>query len=173
MSSLWDDIRKTVKDGINVVTDRTDEYAKIGRIKVDIAGINHNISKLFSELGGRVYHLYSTGEGQKIMKDTEVVNLLTRIKAQEDKLRKNENDIKRIKKEKEQERKKKSVASEAKGKTAEAAKSPAAPAEKSAAKTAAKPATKPAPKKSTGAKPSSTRTKKTTAAKKEGETKKS
>ena len=107
MGSLWEDIRKTVKDGITIVADRTDEYAKIGRIKVDIAGINHNISKLFSELGGRVYHIYSTEKQPRVLKDTEVVDLLERIRAQEDKLRKNEAEIKRIKKEKEKERKKK------------------------------------------------------------------
>ena len=119
MSSLCEDIRKTVKDGISVVTDRTDEYAKIGRIKVDIAGINHNISKLFSELGGRVYHIYSTEKQPRVLKDAEVADLLERIKAQEDKLRKNEAEIKRIKKEKEKERKKKEQEA-AKEKTAKA-----------------------------------------------------
>ena len=154
MSSLWDDIRKTVKDGIIVMTDRTDEYAKIGRIKVDIAGINHNISKLFSELGGRVYHLYSSGDSQKILNNTEVVNLLERIKTQENKLRQNETEIKKIKKEKERERKKREQ--EAAKKQPSKAKKDAPPKPEAVTKPAAKTATK------TAAKPATKTTKKTT-----------
>jgi peptidoglycan hydrolase CwlO-like protein len=139
MGSLWDDIRKTVKEGFETVADRTDEYAKIGRLKVDIAGINHNINKLFSELGGRVYHLHSKGTPEKVTKDADVTRLVDRIKAQETKLRKKEAEIEKIKKEKDKERKKRAEETmKARAAEAEEAKAKAEPEEPAKSKPGAK-----------------------------------
>ncbi|MDZ7295529.1 MAG: hypothetical protein ONB14_08935 [candidate division KSB1 bacterium] len=112
MGSLWDDIRKSLKEGLEKVADYTDEYTKIGRLKVDVAAIKHSINRLFAELGGRVYELISQGGGAGIASDEKVSSLVERIKTLEEKLRKKEADIEHIKQIKEEERKKKQSAAE-------------------------------------------------------------
>ncbi len=57
MANLWDDIAKTIREGVDTVVEKTEELTKIGKIKIDILNIKRNVQKNFSELGGRVYHL--------------------------------------------------------------------------------------------------------------------
>ena len=57
MANLWDDIARTIRDGVGTVVEKTEELTKIGKIKVDIINIKRNVDKNFSELGGKVYHL--------------------------------------------------------------------------------------------------------------------
>lgn len=112
MGSLWDDIRKSLKEGLETVADYTEEYTKVGRLKVDVAAIKHSINRLFGELGGRVYELITHGGGSNIASDDKVNALVGRIKALEEKLRTKEADIEKVKKEKAEERRKKSASAE-------------------------------------------------------------
>ncbi|MFQ5606164.1 MAG: hypothetical protein ACE5HS_23075, partial [bacterium] len=57
MANLWDDIAKTIREGVDTVVEKTEELTKIGMIKMDIINIKRNVDKNFSELGGKVYHL--------------------------------------------------------------------------------------------------------------------
>ncbi len=113
MGSLWDDIRKSLKEGLETVADYTEEYTKIGRLKVDVAAIKHSINRLFAELGGRVYELISQGAKDGIASDEKVSALAGRIRALEEKLRAKEAEIERVRQEKEEQRRKKGSAAEA------------------------------------------------------------
>ena len=104
MGSLWEDLRDGIRDGIALVADKTDEYTKIGKFKIDMLGIKRNIEKLFSELGGRSYEILQAGE-TKVEKDEQVVKLVQDIKELEDQLDAKKNQIKDVKDEKEQHRK--------------------------------------------------------------------
>ena len=148
MANFWDDLKTKFKKGVETVSDRTDEYAKIGKVKVDIAGIKHNIHKLHADLGERVHELSKKKDLNTVAKDKNVVDLLERINVQETKLQQDESEIERIRKEKEEERKKRGAEPE---KTKEAPVKKEKPKEavpKAAAKPKAKKTTK-----STKAKP--------------------
>ena len=54
MANLWDDIARTIREGVDTVVEKTEELTRIGRIKVDILNIKRKVEKNFSELGGRV-----------------------------------------------------------------------------------------------------------------------
>ena len=105
MGTLFEDIRDGIRDGIELFVDKTEEYTKIGKLKVDILGIKRNIEKLFSELGGRTYELLSNDEKSDVAADSEVERLVQNLKEQEEKLDAKKNEIKIVKEEKEKERK--------------------------------------------------------------------
>jgi len=100
MSALLDSIR----DGLELVVDKTEEYGKIGKLKVDIFGIKRNIEKQFTELGGRVYELMTTKSTTKIAEDEEVKKAIETVKGLEVQLKDKELEIDKVKTEKEVER---------------------------------------------------------------------
>jgi len=155
MANFLDDLKKRFKKGVETVSDRTDEYAKIGKVKVDIAGIKHNIHKLHADLGKRVHELSKKKALNTVAKDGEITDLLERIGVQEKKLQQDENEIERIRKEKEEERKKRTVetpkaeeapAKEEKPKEAKPKAAAKPKAKKTTKSTKAKPAARPATK---------------------------
>jgi len=83
MANLWDDIAKTIREGVDTFVEKTEELTRIGRIKVDILNIKRNIDKNFSELGGRVYHLVveeKKSSGKDVLADKEVKELIECVK---------------------------------------------------------------------------------------------
>ncbi len=104
MGTLFEDIKNGIRDGIELVVDKTEEYTKIGKLKVDILGIKRNIEKLFSELGGQTYELLSKGKKVDVSGDEEIKRLVAELKSQEEKLDAKKNEIKNVKDQKDQDR---------------------------------------------------------------------
>jgi len=104
MGTLFEDIKNGIRDGIELVVDKTEEYTKIGKFKVDILGIKRNIEKLFSELGGQTYELLSKGKKVDVAGDEEIKRMVDELKSLEEKLDAKKNEIKKVKEQKEQER---------------------------------------------------------------------
>lgn len=104
MSTLFEDIRNGIRDGIELVVDKTEEYSKIGKLQIDILGIKRSIEKSFSELGGQTYELLSNDPKSAVAGDEEVVRIVAELKVLEEKLDEKKNEIKTIKEEKEKER---------------------------------------------------------------------
>ena len=100
MASLLDNIR----DGLELVVDKTEEYGKIGKLKVDIFSIKRNIEKQFTELGGRVYELATGAVKTKVEDDDEAQKIIEQIKVLESQLQDKEAEIEKVKEEKEKER---------------------------------------------------------------------
>ena len=100
MASLLDSIR----DGLELVVDKTEEYSKIGKLKVDIFTTKRNIEKQFTELGGRVYDLINLEKTDSVQDDEEVKKFIEEIRALEKQLVEKEAEIDVVKEEKEKER---------------------------------------------------------------------
>jgi len=100
MASLLDSIR----DGLELVVDKTEEYSKIGKIKVDIFTTKRNIEKQFTELGGLAFDLLTGDDPKSLQKDEKIVKLVEEIKALEAELKEKETEIENVKEEKEKER---------------------------------------------------------------------
>ncbi|MCI0495042.1 hypothetical protein L0Z72_08530 [candidate division KSB1 bacterium] len=81
-----DDLAKLFKKGITVVAKKTDEYTKIGKIKVEIIGIKRDIEKRFSELGGRTFQLIAEENNTKVAANEEVKSIIEAIKQLNEKL---------------------------------------------------------------------------------------
>lgn len=100
MSSFLDDVR----DGFENVIDKTEEYGKIGKIKVDIAGLKRQMDKHYSDLGKMAFKVIS--EEQDVKSDENIQKEIEKIKSCQTDIANKQAEIAQIKQEKEQERKK-------------------------------------------------------------------
>jgi len=69
---FWDDFQKYFKKGVSVVAQKTDEYTKIGKIKVDIISIKREIDKRNTELGSKVFQLIAVEKNSRISTNEDV-----------------------------------------------------------------------------------------------------
>jgi len=97
MANLWDDIAKTIREGVDTVVEKTEELTRIGRIKVDIINIKRNVEKNFSELGGRVYQLISKEKKTAISTDKEAKEIIECIKILERELDDKKSELAKVK----------------------------------------------------------------------------
>jgi hypothetical protein len=95
--SLWSNIKKGLIDGIHMATDKTSEYTKIGRIKIDILGVKKDIEEKLLELGGRLYDQVVEKENFDIKSDKYIMQLIEQVKELENELKKYSEELKRIK----------------------------------------------------------------------------
>ncbi|MBU8923493.1 MAG: hypothetical protein KOO63_16885 [Bacteroidales bacterium] len=105
MESLWDKVKGNLIDWYGTAYDKTDELARIGKKKIEMAGVNRAIEKHLSELGGRLYDLI-TVQGHcdnRTTDDSEVLKLVDEIRDLEEQLKVKEDEITSIKGEKEPE----------------------------------------------------------------------
>jgi hypothetical protein len=101
MDTLWDRVKKNLVEWYGTAYEKTDELARIGKKKVEIAGVNRAIEKHLTELGGRVYDLIEVHKkSSKIGADEKVVELISEIKDLEEQLKTKEAEIEAIKEEK-------------------------------------------------------------------------
>jgi len=93
MSTLWDDIAKTIREGVDTVVGKTEELTKIGKTKVEIINIKRNIEKNFAELGGKVYQLIVEEKQTKIASNVDVKNLIDLVKSLEKELKAKQEEL--------------------------------------------------------------------------------
>ena len=96
---FWEDLSNMFRRGVSTVAKKTDEYTKIGKIKVDIIGIKREIDKLFGLLGGKVYHLIAEEKNTKIASNEEVKELMAKINELNEKLVQKKEELEQVRKE--------------------------------------------------------------------------
>lgn len=94
--SFWDDVTSVFKKGVSVVAKKTDEYTKIGKIKVDIIGIKRDIDKQFTLLGGKVYQLIVEENNTKVANNDEVKQAVNAVKDLNQKLVEKKEELARV-----------------------------------------------------------------------------
>ncbi|MFC1651036.1 hypothetical protein ACFL2X_05645, partial [Candidatus Latescibacterota bacterium] len=80
MEKLWEKIKKSVSEGVSIAAEKTEEYSKIGKNKLETLNIKRKISKTFTELGGITYDSIKAGNTEEIMKSSDVENLIDGLK---------------------------------------------------------------------------------------------
>ena len=99
MAKLWEDVKKTVKEGVTVVVEKTEEYGKIGIIKVDILKLDRDRDRAFRELGSEVYNLVKKDKALAAAQNEKMKKTVSQIDSLIKSLKAKENDIEKIKKE--------------------------------------------------------------------------
>ncbi|HID39500.1 MAG TPA: hypothetical protein EYP36_08300 [Calditrichaeota bacterium] len=94
--SLWEKLKKGLSEGLQAATDKTSEYTRIGRIKIDVLALEKEIEEKLIELGGRVYHIAVEKNIFTIESDKEIRQLLADVKKLEEELKTYEEELKRI-----------------------------------------------------------------------------
>lgn len=86
MSTFWESLKKNLQQGVQTVSEKTEELTKIGRLKIEVIAVKRDIEKSFVELGGRVYDILQIKKKPSISKDEEIKKLVTRVEKFEKKL---------------------------------------------------------------------------------------
>ncbi len=97
--SLWKDIKKTFKEGVTIAAEKTEEYTKIGKIKVEMVNLKKNVDKTFKELGEEVYASIKKGQKSALGQSKKVKDLAAKIDNLKRSLKSKEAEIEIIKKE--------------------------------------------------------------------------
>ncbi len=99
MEPLWDRVKKSMAEWYGVAYDKTDELARIGKKKIEMAGINRTIEKHLSELGGRLFDLITekNHKGNKTVEDEIIKRFVEEIRELEQQLKLKEDEIETIK----------------------------------------------------------------------------
>ncbi|MEE4311723.1 MAG: hypothetical protein V2J62_07610 [candidate division KSB1 bacterium] len=85
--SFWDDVSEKFKKSVSVLANKTDEYTKIGKIKVDIISIKRDLDKVYNKLGEKVYDLIVDEKNTRIASNEDVKELIGRGKLLKEKVR--------------------------------------------------------------------------------------
>lgn len=86
MTTIFNDLKEGLRDGLNIIVKKTEEYTKIGKLNIDLIGIRRAIEQLFSELGGRVFELLGKEPEKSVAEDEEVRQLMAKLKELEARL---------------------------------------------------------------------------------------
>jgi len=98
MEKLWERIRKSVVEGVSVAAEKTEEYTKLGKSKLEILNTKRKISKAFTELGGIIYDSIKAGNTEEILKSDIVDDLIGTLKQLESELDSKEQKFEDMKK---------------------------------------------------------------------------
>jgi hypothetical protein len=99
MGSLWEDIKQTVKQGVSVAAEKTEEYTKIGKLKVEIMNAKRALDKTFAELGQEAYTALKGSKKADLNKNEKITELLSKIDGQKAALKEKEDEIEAVRQE--------------------------------------------------------------------------
>jgi hypothetical protein len=79
---IWGKIKKSVTEGVTVAAEKTEEFTKLGKAKLDVLNSKRKITKKHGELGCLIYTMLKEGKpGNKILQTEEVMNLVDNLKS--------------------------------------------------------------------------------------------
>ena len=104
MPDFWKRVKKALQESAEViketaisVAEKTQEATEIGRLRIQIMGLNRDAEKNFAEIGGRVYELIEKGT-KDVLSDEELRKLIDKAKQYEEKIAKAEEKLKSLSK---------------------------------------------------------------------------
>jgi hypothetical protein len=87
METTWNKIKKSMSEGYQNLTKKTNEMTQIGRLKIEMIAVKRDIEKAFIELGGQVYHNLKSKRKDDLLSDQRITHLVKDIKSLELKLK--------------------------------------------------------------------------------------
>ena len=86
MNTLWEKVKKGLVEGFQAASDKTSEFTKIGRIKIDVVAVKKEIEENLLELGGRLYHQVVEEKNISMPQNSDMERLIKKIKELENEL---------------------------------------------------------------------------------------
>lgn len=86
MDTMWEKIKKNLKDGAAMSVEKIEEYTKIGKLKVEEMSAKRKIERNYVDAGERVYELIQEGKGSEIAEDLVVRKSVENIAALKEEL---------------------------------------------------------------------------------------
>ena len=98
MTVFWDKIKKNIINTLNEAIDKTEEVTSVGRIKLEILQLEHQLDEQYTELGKFIYKNFKTFSGS-LKENDKVSELKKAIDSLERDLGKKEKELGRIREE--------------------------------------------------------------------------
>ena len=86
MPTLLEKIKNSVVKGVTVAAEKTEDYTKLGKAKIDVLAVKRSISKQFTELGGIVYEAVKDKKVDEAMKEKKTKDIIAALKKLEKEL---------------------------------------------------------------------------------------
>ena len=81
MDTMWDKIKKNLRDGAALSMEKIEEYTKLGKLKVEELAAKRKVERNFIDMGERVFDLMEEGKGDTIGDDLTVKKAAENITA--------------------------------------------------------------------------------------------
>jgi hypothetical protein len=81
MDTMWDKIKKGLKDGATLSMEKIEEYTKIGKLKVEELAAKRKITRNLIDIGERVFDLVEGSKGSTVEGDLAVKTSIENVKA--------------------------------------------------------------------------------------------
>jgi hypothetical protein len=98
MPSMWEDLKKTVKEGLTTAAAKTEEYTKIGKAKLDMMNLNKSLNGALQDLGLEVYTQITEGVKVQPAQNPKVKGFVEKINQLKQSIKDKEAEIEAIKK---------------------------------------------------------------------------
>jgi len=98
MEKLWERIKKSIVEGVSAAAEKTEEFTKLGKMKIDVLNTKRKISKSFTELGGIIYEAFKGRKTEEVMKSAPVEKILSSLQIMENELEQKEQKYEEMKK---------------------------------------------------------------------------
>lgn len=86
MDTMWEKIKKGLKDGAALSVEKIDQYTKVGKLKIEEMAANRKIDRNYMDIGERVFDLVEEGKGSEAGDDLTVKKAISNIKELKDEL---------------------------------------------------------------------------------------
>jgi hypothetical protein len=81
MDTMWDKVKKGLRDGAAVSVEKIEEYTKIGKLKIEELSAKRKIERTFMDLGERTFDLIDNGkDGTAIVADLTIQKAIENVK---------------------------------------------------------------------------------------------
>ncbi|MBN1127871.1 MAG: hypothetical protein JXA71_02720 [Chitinispirillaceae bacterium] len=81
MDTMWEKIKKGLKDGATLSMEKIEEYTKIGKLKVEEIAAKRKIARNFVDIGERTFDLIEENKGASVAGDLAIKTSMENIKA--------------------------------------------------------------------------------------------
>jgi hypothetical protein len=78
--NVWEKIRKTVVDGVNMAAEKTEEYTRMGKAKLDVLAVKRKMTKLHTDLGAHIYQVAKDGNPEGVFESDPVKNMVNELR---------------------------------------------------------------------------------------------
>lgn len=96
MDTMWEKIKKGLKDGASLSMEKIEEYTKLGKLKVEEMAAKRKIERNYVDIGERTYNLVESGKGVEAGDDLAVKKAVENISALREELTELEQKMKAV-----------------------------------------------------------------------------
>lgn len=84
--NVWEKIRKRVFEGVNAAAEKTEEYTRMGKAKLDVLAVKRKMAKLHTDLGAHIYQSVKDGKTDGVFESETVKNMVNELRDMETEL---------------------------------------------------------------------------------------